>query len=66
MNTYYPLRFEPIYRDILWGGDRIKTKYGRVSDLSRIAESWEISDRKEEMSVVLNGPLKGQTLHQLL
>ncbi len=62
----YPIRFKPIYQSYVWGGERIKTLYQRPSDLAKIAESWEISDREDGMSVVMNGPFKGKTLHELV
>ncbi len=62
----YPLQFEPIYKDAIWGGGRIAQKFHRSSLTSRCAESWEISDRKEGESRVLNGRLKGKTLHELI
>lgn len=62
----YPIRFEPIYQTYVWGGERIASRFHRKVDLPRIAESWEISDRDDAMSVVMNGPLKGKTLHQLV
>ncbi len=62
----YPIQFKPIYQDYVWGGDRIARLYHRKVDLKRVAESWEIADRKEGMSVVANGPLKGKTLHELV
>ena len=62
----YPIRFEPIYKDYVWGGSRIARKYSRNIGESTIAESWEISDRKEGMSIVLNGSYKGKTLHDLV
>lgn len=62
----YPIRFEPIYRDYVWGGDRIAQKFDRKIQMPRVAESWEVSDRDDGMSVVMNGPWKGKTLHQLV
>ncbi|MBX7065659.1 MAG: hypothetical protein K1X28_00370 [Parachlamydiales bacterium] len=62
----YPIRFEPIYQTYVWGGDRIASQFQRKVDQPKVAESWELSDREEGMSVVLNGPLKGKTLHQLV
>jgi mannose-6-phosphate isomerase len=62
----YPIRFEPIYQSYVWGGGRIAKLFHRRIDLPKVAESWEISDRDEGMSVVVNGPLKGKTLHQLV
>lgn len=62
----YPIRFDPIYQTYIWGGERIAKTFHRKVDLPRIAESWEISDRDEAMSRVVNGPLKGKTIHQLV
>ncbi len=36
------IKLTPVLKDYIWGGDRLKTMFGRVSD-KRIAESWEIS-----------------------
>ncbi|MFC1498453.1 type I phosphomannose isomerase catalytic subunit [Verrucomicrobiota bacterium] len=62
----YPLLFSPVYKDYIWGGDRIRRKYNRHIKQDACAESWEIADRPEGMSVVLNGPLAGKTLHELV
>jgi mannose-6-phosphate isomerase len=61
-----PLTFEPIFQERIWGGRRLAELFGKkLSADSRIGESWEIVDREEAQSVVRNGPLRGQTLHQL-
>lgn len=62
----YPLRFRPVYQHYVWGGDRIVRKYGRPEPPGVYAESWEVADRPEGMSVVANGPLQGRTLHELV
>ncbi len=63
----YPLQFKPCYREAIWGGRQFETVLGReLGDGPRYAESWEVVDRDEVQSVVANGPLQGQTLHQLL
>lgn len=66
MNLAYPIRFEPIYRDYVWGGQKIAAAYGREGGSQRIAESWEISDRPDGMSVVANGPYQGASLRELV
>lgn len=33
----------PIYKDYLWGGNKLKTAYGKITDLEIVAESWELS-----------------------
>lgn len=62
----YPLLFQPVYKDYLWGGDRIRRTYGRSLPPGTCAESWEISDRPEGMSVVTNGRLAGRSLGELV
>lgn len=62
----YPLCFEPVYQPYIWGGDRIVRRFKRDEPDGVYAESWEIADRPEGMSHVTNGPLKGQSLRELV
>lgn len=62
----YPIRFEPIYQDYVWGGGRIASKYHREVKQPRVAESWEISDRDDGMSIVMNGAFRGKSLRALV
>lgn len=64
--SIYPIRFEPIYKNYVWGGDKIAQAFNRKVSSPIIAESWEVSDRLESMSIVKNGPLKGQSLNDLV
>ncbi|MCB1068439.1 MAG: class I mannose-6-phosphate isomerase, partial [Simkania sp.] len=66
MNTLYPLFFKPVYKDYLWGGRRILTEFNRNEPEGIYAESWEVSDRLDGMSLITNGPLKGKTLHDIV
>jgi len=62
-----PIRFEPIFRSYIWGGDRLASQLGKKLPGSGIwAESWEIVDHREGESVVSEGPLAGWTLRQLI
>jgi len=74
----YPLKFEPIYKEKVWGG-RSLAKLGRNlpgSDDTLVGESWELADLGTtsasgggggaERSVITNGPLAGQTLHDAM
>lgn len=60
------MMFTPVYKDYPWGGSRIPATYHRDLPAGTYAESWEITDRADGMSVVANGSLAGQTLHQVL
>lgn len=61
----YPLLFRHVYRDYLWGGDRIARRFGRTDAPARCAESWEISPHPDGLSLVANGPLAGRDLPSL-
>lgn len=58
----YPLLFKPVYRDYLWGGERIAENFGRAGTPVPCAESWEVSAHPDGMSVIENGELEGRTL----
>lgn len=61
-----PLVFEPIFMERVWGGRRLESLFGkRLPPGVRVGESWEIVDRREAQSVVHNGALRGETLHEL-
>lgn len=62
----YPIRFEPIYQEFDWGGNKIGAKFVRPLQKRKIAESWEITDSPEVSSVVVNGAYKGRKLHELI
>ena len=49
----YPLRFEPIFRQYIWGGRRLETRLGKtIGEEGVYAESWEIVDHGTDQSVV--------------
>jgi mannose-6-phosphate isomerase len=62
----YPLRFEPIYQYRLWGGRRLAELLTTTLPTGPIGEAWILSDRDDHASRVSEGPLKGQTIGQLL
>jgi len=64
--SLYPIKFQPILKDKIWGGQKLNQILNKQSDLPNIGESWEISDVEGDTSVVINGLLQGQTLKQLV
>lgn len=63
----YPLRFEPIFKTALWGGRRLPTYLNRPAPhADPIGEAWILSDVDGSPSRVLDGPLAGMTLRELL
>jgi mannose-6-phosphate isomerase len=62
----YPLILDPVYKDYIWGGRRIPGVYHRPLPDGICAESWEVSDRPEGPSRIMNGPLAGATLGDVI
>lgn len=62
----YPLKFQPILKDKIWGGQKLKTLLNKPSSLPNVGESWEISDVEGATSIVSAGNLAGKSLHDLL
>jgi mannose-6-phosphate isomerase len=61
----YPLFFEPVFRDYIWGGRSLETLLGRTIPDGVVAESWEISGHPSSSTRVEAGPLAGLTLPQV-
>lgn len=62
-----PLRFRRVCLEKVWGGRALETTPGIALDVAGpVGETWEIVDREDQNSVVLDGPLAGRTLHSLM
>lgn len=61
-----PIKLLPAFKDYLWGGTKLKTDFGKKSDLDIVAESWELSTHKDGQSVVADGPDAGLTLSEYI
>ena len=61
------ITFIPLYKERVWGGRELETKYGRsLPQPDRpYGESWEMVDRSDEQSLVNAGKFKGKTLGEL-
>jgi len=56
---YYPLIFNSVYKEMVWGGVKLREIYSRGTPFSRTGESWDITCRKNEMGIVKNGEFAG-------
>ncbi|HEV3146665.1 MAG TPA: type I phosphomannose isomerase catalytic subunit [Gemmataceae bacterium] len=61
-----PLRFEPILRPMLWGGNRLSEFFKGAPTAEPIGEAWLLSDEGVQLSKVADGPFQGRTLRELL
>jgi len=61
-----PFLLQPIGKDYIWGGRRLKDDFGKNIDLEPLAETWECSTHSDGLSIVKNGEDKGLTLKDVL
>lgn len=67
MSELYPLKFEPILKERVWGGNALINRFNkRSATLTNVGESWEISAVSGNVSVVNNGFLAGNNLEELI
>ena len=62
----YPIKFKPILKEKIWGGNKLNTLLGKETDKDNVGESWEISDVNGNISEVCNGVYKGSNLKELI
>lgn len=63
---YYPMKLCGISKSAIWGGKRLATQFGKSSSGESIAESWELSLRGDNVSVIENGIYAEMRLDKLL
>jgi len=61
-----PFLLNPVGKDYLWGGKRLKDDFAKALDLVPLAETWECSTHPDGESLVATGEYKGLTLAQVL
>ena len=66
MYINYPIKFNPILKEKIWGGNKLTKLLHKKTKKDNIGESWEISDFDKNISLVTNGVLKGRSLHELI
>lgn len=63
---FYPLQFEPILKERIWGGEKLKTVLHKPITSINTGESWELSAVEGDVSVVANGEWKGKLLTAII
>ena len=59
----YPLKFKPIYKRRKWGDQKLHTFFGKdIPQGTKIGESWELADVRNNRSIIANGEFAGRTL----
>lgn len=63
----YPLKFKPIFKERIWGGQKLQETFGKnIPKGAKIGESWELADLPGDKSEIVNGPLAGRTIDQVI
>ena len=62
----YPLQFDPILKERIWGGEKLKTLLHKPITSKITGESWELSTVEGDVSVISNGSYKGKSLQDLI
>lgn len=62
----YPLKFQPILKERLWGGTKLKDILAKPIENDITGESWELSTVKGAISVIANGNLTGTSLQEFI
>lgn len=67
MNELYPFKFKPIFKDKIWGGQKIRTVLNQnFSPLPNCGEVWVLSGVADNQTVIENGFLAGNDLNELV
>lgn len=62
----YPLKFQPVLKDKIWGGTKLQQIFNKQTDSDKLGESWELSGYENDESVITNGFLAGNSLTELI
>jgi mannose-6-phosphate isomerase len=67
MNKLYPLKFTPVFKDKIWGGQKLKTSLGMdFGNMPNCGEAWVMSGMEGDPTMVSNGFLAGNELNEIV
>ncbi len=56
---------EPVFKEMIWGGDKLETSFGYKIPSKNTGECWAIAAHQNGDSRIANGEYKGKTLSEL-
>ncbi len=62
----YILKLNPVFKDYLWGGTKLRDEYGFESNLDKLAEGWMLSCHKDGENIISNGEFAGKSLTDVI
>ena len=60
------IKLQPVFKEIVWGGNRLKDDYGFKSELNNIAEAWMLCARNDGDNIIVNGEHKGESFTKFI
>lgn len=60
------LKLNPVFKDYIWGGTRLKDDFGFESNLDKLAEGWMLSCHKDGKNTILGGTYNNKTLEEVI
>ena len=66
MKIAYPIKFVPILKEKVWGGNKLNRLFKKTSLSNKVGESWEISGVEGNISIIANGEFSGKNLNELI
>lgn len=61
-----PIKLKPVFKEIVWGGNRLRDDYGFVTDLNNIAEAWMLCARNDGDNIIVNGENDGALFSEFI
>lgn len=65
-SALYPLKFLPLYKNVIWGGNKLKQYGFNYEPLPNCGELWALSSVEGRESVIANGFLADNTLNEAI
>mgnify|MGYP003290085828 CR=1 FL=1 len=62
----YIFKLNPVFKDYIWGGTKLRDEYGFESDLEKLAEGWMLSCHKDGENTIANGEFSGKSLTEII
>lgn len=60
------IKLQPVFKEIVWGGNRLKDDYGFKSELNNIAEAWMLCARNDGDNIIVNGEYAGKSFTEFV
>lgn len=60
------LKLIAVCKDSIWGGNRLRTEFGKTHDADNIAESWELCCCRDGENIIDGGEFDGKTLSEFI